>query len=594
MPEPQRHVAAELAGWVHEQWQTPLPPSVSQLAARHVFDSLACAYAAQQHVSVQAVRRAAASGYGPGEAVVFFGGRGSCLSAALINATMIRALDCNDAFVADGLGGHPSDIVAAIFACADLLGVSGAEFLRAIALGYELYWRINTAFGRFGTERTQRWDSVSYNAVVVAAVAAALSGAPPIQSAQAIAIAASGSYTLGQVRRGEVSMVKNVAAALTAQAGLGAALFAQTGLTGPVAAFEGSRGLFSALDLSDPDGFRELLLGPLDHWHIKDAAMKAYPAVITSQAPIACAIELTRHPHFDSTQIADVEVRLPDLPVIRQHIGEPARNRPETRESADHSIPFLVAVALQDGQVGTEQFERERWSRPDTRRQLHRVRQVIDPALPRYLTGGFPAEIVTTAVDGAVLTATVTHPPGTPANPLSSSQLVEKMTRLYGRDGDPTLARCLDRTERLATTTWDSYEHCWLDNETTNGAETPDEVPSRKRNHLHRGRGRSHDHPPVVDLYRARVPRGSRSSLETPTPRSPTWKASCSTMVRHTWNPDRNVHGHRARIARRRQVARHQHGQHLQQPLPEFRGGGPTAPAGVPQERARGARRNRA
>jgi 2-methylcitrate dehydratase len=415
-----------LAGWVLAAARGPVPCEVLHAAARATLDSAACAAGAVGEAPARAVRAASAAlGGTPEASLLFTGERSSMATAALYNATLVRALDCNDIFFTTAPRGHPSDNLAVALAAAERQHATGRQYLTALAIGYELDWRLQEYLRGHSS-----WDYVSMGGLVGAAMSGLLLGLDQAQLAHALAIGGAQTYTVGQVRAGEISMLKASAGAIVSRTAVLAPLLARAGMTGPAELLEGEDGVLRALGVEPVPGLRELLLGPLDHWHIGDVTVKPYPAIGTGQAAIAATLDVVAAHRPRPRDVARVEVHLPDVPIVRRHIADRARSRPRTRESADHSIPFLLAVSLQDGDVGPAQYAGQRWLAPDTVALMDRVTQVAD--LPPVPDGrrGYPATVIVETRDGARYTRELPAAPGSPARPLSDEDLTAKLGRL--------------------------------------------------------------------------------------------------------------------------------------------------------------------
>ncbi len=421
-----------MANWVLTAACGEVPADVLHAAARATLDSVACAAGAVSGEPARAVSDVSAALGGTSEAsLLFTGERSSIANAVLYNATLVRALDCNDIFFTTSPRGHPSDNLAVALAAAERQHSSGRQYLTALAVGYELDWRLQE-YLRSGTGSCDSWDYVSMGGLVGAAMFAILLGLGPAQFAHALAIGGAQTYTVGQVRAGDISMLKASAGAIVSRTAVLAPLLAQAGMTGPLELFEGEDGVLRALGLNPHPDLKDLLLGPIEQWHIRDVTIKPYPAIGTSQAAIAATLNLFVEHRPEPRDVARVEVRLPDVPIVRKHMADRARSRPSTRESADHSIPFLVAVSLRDGDVGPGQFVGERWLDPDTIALMGRVTQVPDPMLVPDCRHGYPAMVSIEMRDGTRYTSQVLAAPGSPVNPLSDADLTAKLQRLGG------------------------------------------------------------------------------------------------------------------------------------------------------------------
>src|SRR5215470_557858 len=229
-----------LARYVTSLRYGDLSPSAVKQAKRHVIDSLGCAIGGYgSEPAIIARRVAPAVGGGPAARVLGEGRLTTPEAAAFANSVMIRFLDANDTYITRG-SGHPSDMLGALLAAAELAGASGKDFLLATAAGYEV-------FGALADQvpvRDRGWDQAVFVAPASAAGAALLLGLSLQEMGDALAIAVSANVATRQTRAGELSMWKGCATAAAAKAGLFAAQLAKAGMTGPTEAFEGRHGVF--------------------------------------------------------------------------------------------------------------------------------------------------------------------------------------------------------------------------------------------------------------------------------------------------------------------------------------------------------------
>ena len=321
--------------------------------------------------------------------------------AAFANTTMIRYLDYNDA----GRGGHPSDMFGALLAVAEASGSSGKDLLTAVYVAYEVYECFTDAV----SVRDRGWDQGVHCSLGAAAGLAKLLGLPPEQTANALSLAITPSIPLRVVRTGELSHWKGCATAhamLTATFGV---RLAQLGMTGPPAPFEGADGVFDqvtgpfAFDFGQPISAAER------------AHYKSYPSEFHSQVPIYLMTELRE-------QVAPEDIA--SIEVVTFHLawheigggqGDAAQKwDPQTRETADHSMPWLMAVALRDGTVSPASFTSELIADADLRILMSRIQVRQDPALTvrHRQHREFPAEITVTLSDGSMRHLAATHAPG--------------------------------------------------------------------------------------------------------------------------------------------------------------------------------------
>jgi 2-methylcitrate dehydratase len=221
-------------------------------------------------------------------------------------------------------------------------------------------------------------------------------------------------------------MWKGCAFANAARQGVFAAVLAAEGLTGPDEIFEG------------PMGFFQQVSGPLEldieNWGppsmITRTSIKFWPAEYHSQSAIDAALQL-RGQIGDPSQIQALRIFSFDAAV--DIIGsEVEKWRPTSRETADHSMPYCVAVALLDGEVGLGQFTDERIARDDVRALMDRITILRDPALTARYPEGIPNRLEVTLADGRVLECEVTFPRGHDHNPMTDDEVIAKFRSLAG------------------------------------------------------------------------------------------------------------------------------------------------------------------
>ncbi|HEY4269298.1 MAG TPA: MmgE/PrpD family protein [Galbitalea sp.] len=418
----------QLADWLLVD--RDVPDEVSHAAERATLDAVACAAGAVDHPAGMAMRRVVERlGGNPECALLFEEARTSLPHAVLYNATLVRALDHNDIYYRAGPKGHPSDNVPAALAVAAREHANGQDFVRSVATGYELFCRLQELLRGV---TSSPWDYVSFSGLVSAAIAGMLGGLDRDCLAHALALGGAQTLTPRQVRRGEISMAKAVVGALASQAGLIGYLCATSGMTGPLGLLESADGLLAGAGIEPTADACETLLGPVGRWRILDVSTKPYPAIGTSQAAVSGILDLVIEHDIVSEQVDQIEVLVPDSSVTRQHLAEHARSLPDSRESADHSIPFLLAVALEDRELTPRQFANQRWLDPTTRDLLQRVRQRPSADLCAFDTWGQPAVVAVRLRDGRRLTREVLRPPGSPENPEDDVALIRKFVALAG------------------------------------------------------------------------------------------------------------------------------------------------------------------
>jgi 2-methylcitrate dehydratase len=426
-----------------------------QLIKHSVLDSIGCAILTLDEDCVRGVLDYARSAGGDGQASIIGGGMAPLSLATLANGVLVRAIDFNDHLAHNPntnakLGGHPSDNLGAILAVSEWRNLHGSEVLTALLVGYELYGRVY----KYLTPELP-WDHTTSFGFSVPAVAARLLGLDANKTAHAIAISAAQSATLGVVRRGQLSHSKFLASALVAERGVEAAQLAALGVTGPMTVFEDVRGISNGIFRSGDK--LEDLVAPLGPRHmVEGVTIKAHPGMDTSQAAAEAAVKAAAGRKLRASDIASVELIMNDHPMTREQTADPLRRAPHSRETADHSIHYMVAVALLDGEMTPRQFADGRWFDPEVCDLMNRMVITIDPAWTKRAPGGFPCTIKLKMRDGTEAIIEVPYAAGHARNKMDHAQVVEKFR--YCVERRCSLARtdeiiaAVDELDRLAST----------------------------------------------------------------------------------------------------------------------------------------------
>lgn len=394
--------------------------SAQHQTKRRLIDAIGCGIGGYSSEPAGIARAMAAEQSGqPSARILGSGARTSMEMAAFANTVMVRYLDCNDTYVSKG-SGHPSDMIPACLAVADARSASGRDTLLAIAAAYEVFTALADVVGL----RDLGWDQGVFVVLGSAAGAAKLLGLTSGQTADALAIAITSSIPTRQTRAGELSMWKGCATAAAVRAGVFSALLAHKGMTGPTAAFEGKHGLWE--QVTGPFELRALG-GAGVQFGIERTNLKVFPSEYHSQAPLWLALDLRAKVRVEDIAAIDVETYY----TAYSEIGsEPEKWEPKTRETADHSLPYLLAVGLTDGRINAASFSDERIHDPAVRSLMQRIRVSEN----KEFTSEFPAKLVTrievTTRSGQKLVETASYPKGHAKNPLNDADLESKFAGL--------------------------------------------------------------------------------------------------------------------------------------------------------------------
>jgi 2-methylcitrate dehydratase len=421
---------------------TTIDDDVAREVGRRVLDSIGCAIGAWAEpiaAPLLAIGESALPGAGAGSQVFGRSTFGMLEWVAFCNAGFVRALDFNDTYLSREPA-HPSDNIAPLLAVAQAYAADGASFARAVALAYEVQCRLcdATSLRRHGI------DHVVFGNFSVAAAAGALMGLEADTITHALGIAGVGHIALRQTREGDMANWKAAAFGNAARNALFALRAAQHGLTGPNPIFEGHKGIESCLtghfDLELPDAGtppRKIL----------DTCIKPFPVEYHALSAVEAAIEL----HERGIALDDVEaISIRTSAAACEIIGSaPEKWNPMSRETADHSLPYCVAVALRDGTVTRESFRLERFREPSMLAFLRRIEVVEDDGFTAAYGDTFSSHLHVRLKDGETVEAQGDYPLGHPRNPMSDEQIESKFRGLAEglvrrADQDRIIAACRD------------------------------------------------------------------------------------------------------------------------------------------------------
>ena len=416
---------------VTRSWDDLSEAARAELKIR-MLDALGCALGALDASPVAAIRAQLEEFGGRPLCTLIGGGASAPDRAAFYNGALVRYLDFNDSYFAPGETCHPSDNLAPVLAAAEYTGASGRELLTALAVAYQVQCRLSDE----APVRARGFDHTTQGAYAAAAGAAKALRLDEAATANAIAIAGTALNALRVTRTGALSQWKGLAYPFVASAAVEAVFLAARGITGPAEVFEGNKGFMETIaGRFAIDWERE------DLERVRGTFLKRYNAEIHSQSALEALLDLRETHNIDAAAVERVE--LETFQVAYDIIGggeEGGKKQIRTKEQADHSLPYLIAVALLDGQVLPEQFAPERIAAADVQALLRRVE--VRPA--DDLSARFPAEhacrLHLVLKDGRVLAAERRDYEGFLTRPMNWQQAREKFERLAGARVEPELA----------------------------------------------------------------------------------------------------------------------------------------------------------
>jgi 2-methylcitrate dehydratase len=426
---------------------------LSQEACRElkirVLDSLGCAIGALGGEPIRMLREHLEDFGGRPLATLIGGGATAPDRVALYNGALIRYLDYNDSYLAPKETCHPSDNLGAVLAASEYADKSGRELLTALAVAYQVQCRLSEV----APVRDKGFDHTTQGAYAAAAGVAKALGLDQYKTTNAISISGTANNALRVTRTGELSHWKGLAYPNTAFAATHAAFLAMRGITGPRAVFEGNK------------GFMDATAGPFEiDWEqenleiVRRTILKKYNAEIHSQSTLEGILELREAHHFSPEEIERIEIETFD--VAHNIIGggeEGSKFRVVTKEDADHSLRYMVAVALLDGDVTPAQYAPERLRRDDVQQLLRRVVIRPDPELSRRFPQEMPCRIRMFLRDGRVLERDKRDYEGFFTRPMPWEKVEEKFERLSAPYAEQKVRREIVETIRHLETARVSY-----------------------------------------------------------------------------------------------------------------------------------------
>ena len=424
-PTPQKEtVTAQMSRWAARLQYPRLSHEAIYQAKRFLLDSIGCALGGYRQHDVKIALEVLDEIAAPGRATVIGSGkRMDPVSASLANALMIRCMDYNDIYWKQDPS-HPSDIFPAAIAGCERSRSGGKELIVGIVLGHEFEMRLCEA--PFPGIRERGWHHATLTAFVSPIVAGRALNLSWEQIQHAIGISASRHCTLGAVTAGKLTMMKNTVDPMATQSGVFAALLAEKGYTGPEHVIDGKEGLTHVFG---PEWKLNLLTDGLgESWRITQCGMKAFPTEALTHTPISAVLDLVKTNDLHPDEVEKIQIR--SLARAADILSDPSKYDPRTKETADHSLPYVIAAALVERQVTPAQFAMQKILDPKIRQQLHKVEVVADPEIEKVFPALQRVIVHINTKDGRCFSKQLDFPKGDPRNPLTDQEIEEKFSAL--------------------------------------------------------------------------------------------------------------------------------------------------------------------
>ncbi|MFA3781663.1 MmgE/PrpD family protein [Melioribacteraceae bacterium 4301-Me] len=423
-----------------------LPQNVIETTKRFLYDSIGCAFGAYKTKDVNIIRNIYKQIGGRNEAtVIAFGDKIPAINATLINSLMVRSLDFNDIYWKEDPS-HPSDLIPAALATAELVNASMKDVIVAIVLGYEFEQRL-CEFAVPGI-RERKWHHATLTQFVSPIVAGKILNLTVDEMVNAIGINGSHNYTVGAPTAGKLSMMKNTVDPMAVQSGVFAALLAKEGFTGTEMIFEGKEGFMDCFwgwdvinkktypikmqgrDKSENWSWNiEKLIGDLGKkFKILDCSMKAFPTEALTHTHISATLDIVKNNNIKYDEVESVTVttiaRACDI------LFDPSKYKPESRETADHSLPYCIAVAIVDKKITTQSFTEEKLKDPRIWKVINKIKGEASTEFEKLFPEKQPSKVVIKTKDGKEFSKYLEYPKGHPKQPMTIEDIENKFNSL--------------------------------------------------------------------------------------------------------------------------------------------------------------------
>jgi 2-methylcitrate dehydratase len=421
------NLAEALADYFLSVNYSDLDKETIEEAKKRIVDSFGCAIGASREKPIMIAANVSKlySSKNP-STVIQHGIKTTSDMATFVNGFMVRYFDFNDTYLSKEPA-HPSDNLSSCLAVCESEGKGGKDLILSLVLSYEIQCRLCDA----ADIRHRGWDHVNYGLVSTSLGASKLMELNREEATNAVNIALNGHIAMRQVRAGELSMWKGASFANAARNGVFSALLAREGMSGPSPIFEGEMGFFKQVS-GDFSLNISLFGGREGSFKIKETYIKYWPAEYHSQSAIWASLKV-REKITNVNQIKSVLIETHEAGYTI--LGKDREKwRPKTKETADHSLPFIVATSILFGRVDNLSYSKRRLSDERVLSLVDKISVVEDKRFTElYPTKGIPNRITVEMNDGSKISEEVIIPKGHPLNPMSREEIELKFLKLTQR-----------------------------------------------------------------------------------------------------------------------------------------------------------------
>lgn len=403
-----------------------------QLKVR-VLDGLGCAIGALNGGPIRLLKAQIEEFGGAEQCTLVGGGKTPPDRAALYNSALVRYLDFNDSYLAKGETCHPSDNLGPVLSASEYAKQDGQNLLTALAVAYQVQCRLSDV----APVRAKGFDHTTQGSYAVAAGVSKALSLDVSRTANAIAICGTAFNALRVSRTGSLSHWKGLAYPNTAFGCTHGTFLAMRGITGPLEVFEGNKGFMDAIA-----GRFEINWLREDLERVTQTILKRFNAEIHSQSALEGVLELKEEYGLSGEEITKIEIEIFDVAYNIIGGGEEGdKTIVRTKEEADHSLPYLVAVAILDGQVMPEQYRPVRIQSQDVQALLKKVTIRPSEDYSRRFPDEMPCRITLTLRDGRRMMKEKRDYEGFRTRPMSWQTAVNKFEQLVSSYTERTLCQ---------------------------------------------------------------------------------------------------------------------------------------------------------
>jgi 2-methylcitrate dehydratase len=449
-----KSISRQIAEFAVKLKYEDLPIEVIEEVKRYLYDSIGCAIGSVKTKDVNIVRKIYSEMGGEPEATVFmFGDKLPAVNVTLINSLMIRALDFNDIYWKEDPS-HPSDIIPAALTTAEKIDASMKNVIVAIVLAYEFEQRL-CKFAKPGV-RERKWHHATLTQFVSPIVAGKVLGLTIDEMVNAIGIGGCHNHTIGCPTAGVLTMMKNTVDPMAVQSGVFAALLAQKGYSGTEKVYEGKEGFMDAFigwnakdeelnptDMEGRDGVslwgwdvKELVGNLGKDYKILECSMKAFPTEALTHTHISCVLKIMVNNNLNYSDIKEVKVTA--FAQAYDILFDPTKYRPESRETADHSLPYCLATAIVDKKITTGSFSDEKLKDPKIFEVINKIKGEPSIEFEKMFPAKQPSKVVISTKEGRQFSEYLEYPKGDPREPMTMEDLENKFNSLASNQFDDT------------------------------------------------------------------------------------------------------------------------------------------------------------